>query len=312
MTYIGQVQIKVTVIADPTRLRHRTTIVVLSCVVAVLAVVATTLGLLGSGGDGPFDFVSVRGETVEILGEGMYQHDSVLVGAGNRGVDVVTLALGVPLLLLFLVGAARGSVRSVALLAAIHAYFARVYASQAIGTAYNDLFIVHVALLGASLFATVLLVMGLWPGDDVDLDRLPRKGVASVLMATAALTLLLWLETPITALIQNAPPATLDHYTTLETHALDLAIIVPLLAVAGWLVARGRGEGSVLALPVLGIVAMLAPALTAMTASQVDAGVDLTAGEIVAYVAGFVLLGLAAVWALGRIVGAIPRVGERG
>lgn len=286
---------------------HRTAVTVLSVVVAVLTTFAATASILSSGAGESFTFVSVHGEVVEIYGRGLYAHDSLMVAAGNHGVDVVTLALAVPVLLgAAIVMARRRSVRAAALLAAMHAYLARVYASQTLGTAYNDLFLVHVAILGASLCAVLLLVMALWPGSAIDTRRLPRRGIAAVLLTTAVLTAALWLETPVTALVRSEPPGTLDHYTTLETHALDLAVIVPLLVVAGVLVLRGRATGSVLAVPVLGIVAMLSPALTAMTVSQVRAGVELEPAQIIGYVAGFVLLGLAAGWALWRIVRTLP------
>ena len=85
-----------------------------------------------------------------IHGEGLYRYDSLFTGAGNRGVDAVTLLLGVPLLLLALDRYRRGSARGALLLLACLGYFAYVFTSMAFGVAWNELFLVYVALLSAS------------------------------------------------------------------------------------------------------------------------------------------------------------------
>lgn len=285
----------------------------LSVLVAVLVVAATLFGLFGAQGGGPYTFTSLRGETVEVFGQGPYRYDSLLVGAGNRGVDLVTLALGVPLLLLFTHLYRRGSSRGALLLAGIHGYLGYVYAGRALGAAYNDLFLIYVAAFSASLFATVSLLSSLMAQGGLFIPgRLPRRLAGAVMLTTAILTFGLWLEAPITAMLSSTAPATMDHYTTLVTHAMDLAVVVPTLALSGMMVLRRRTNGYLIAFPFLFLVAMLAPALTAMTLAQLAAGVALTVSQIVAYVVGFVLLGLAAAWAIWRIVIAVREDADLG
>ena len=57
---------------------------------ALLALVAAGAGLLTTGGR-PSSVTTVHGETVRLYGEGVYRHDSLIAGAGSRGVDAVTL-----------------------------------------------------------------------------------------------------------------------------------------------------------------------------------------------------------------------------
>ena len=56
-------------------------------------------------------FVSLGGETVNIQGGGLYGHESVSMASQGVGMDLVTLLVAMPLLLLTSYFAARGSLR---------------------------------------------------------------------------------------------------------------------------------------------------------------------------------------------------------
>lgn len=290
----------------------RLRILALTTVAALGASVATVVTLLGSDEGASHAYTTVRGETVEIFGQGLYRYDSLLVGSGNLGVDLVTLVLAVPLVVVFAVLYGRGSKRGELLLAGMLGFLAYVYAGRTLGTtAYNDLFLVYVIVFAASVLALFLLLASLGSEDPFRAAALPRRAIAAIVLAIAGVTTALWLEAPITALLGSASPATLDHYTTLFTHGLDLAVVVPLLTVSGIMIARRRTLGYLAAVPPLVLVAMLAPTLTSMTMHQVRAGVELTTDEIVVYVASFVALGLSAAWAVWRLIAVLPRTGAR-
>jgi len=104
-------------------LRKSPVVPLLGAIVAVLALVATATGLLGSGGPGERTFVTTRGATVHLYGTGLYKLDTVFSAAGQRGTDLITLALGVPLLVVCLVLYWRGSLRAGLLLVGAFAYF---------------------------------------------------------------------------------------------------------------------------------------------------------------------------------------------
>jgi hypothetical protein len=276
----------------------------LGWVIVVLATVAALAGLLASEGPGPSTFVTARGQAVQLSGRGLYRHDSVFTEAGNRGVDTVTLALGVPLLVFSLARYRRGSPRGGLLLAACLGYFGYVYTSMALGTAWNQLFLVYVALMSASLFA-LLRLLG---GHELRLRaarlfaRAPRRGPALFLVASGLVTAAIWLAPVVSALVQGGPPVLLDHATTLFTHALDLALIVPATIVTGVLIWRRDASGYLYALPLLGLVVLLAPVIAASTVSQMTAGIRFTPGQVIGPIASFVVLGALASWVLASML----------
>jgi hypothetical protein len=157
----------------------------LTLLVAALTAVATLTGLLWRGGDAPATVVSVHGETVDLYGEGLYRHDSVFKGAGNRGTDAVTLALGVPLLVAAAVLHRRGSLRGTLLLVGtLASWTLYLYGTMAVGTAHNELFLVYVALLAASLYGLIFAMRSVdTRALAVDADpRLPRRSLAAFMI----------------------------------------------------------------------------------------------------------------------------------
>ena len=259
-------------------------VVGLSALIAVLALVAAGTGLFYGDGGSPFTFTSVRGQPVEIYGQGLYRFDTLFQGAGNKGTDTVTLFLGIPLLVLSVLLYRRGSLRGGLLLLGALTWFLYTYASYALGpVAYNELFLLYVVLFSASLFALVLAfgsfdVRGLPTRFSA---RLPRRGPVIFMFVSALVTLGVWLFVPITALLQGEPPERLDTYSTLFTNALDLAVIVPTVFLAGVLMLRGDPLGYLIAFPLLVLEAFLAPMIAAQTVSQLRAGVTFPPGQIV-------------------------------
>ena len=271
----------------------------------MLALIAAGVGLFWQDGGGSSSFTTLRGQTVETYGRGLYRYDTLFVGAGNRGTDTVTLFLGIPLLVLSTLLYRRGSLRGGLVLTGALTWFLYVGASYALGAvAYNNLFLIYVALFSASLFAFVLALTSI----DIQAlpsyfsSRMPRRGPAIFMFASGLLTLFVWLIEPITALIQGRPPEHLGPYSTLFTNAVDLSIIVPTAFVAGGLILRRNPLGYLMAIPLLVLEAMLAPLIVAQSVSQVQAGVSFTPGEMVGPIAGFAVLGLLAIWIIVAIL----------
>jgi hypothetical protein len=256
----------------------------------------------------------VRGGTVHLYGSGLYKLDTVFSGSGQRGTDVVTLAIGVPLLIACLAFYRRGSLRAALLLAGVFAYFLYVYASLALGYAFNQLFLVYVALFGAGLYGLVLVLR------DIDLDALPeetvatlpRRGPVAFLLFSAVVVLVVWLQPVVTALLDGDAPARMDSYTTAVTYALDLAVITPALFICAGLLLRRRPLGYLLSFPLLGTIVLLGPAIAAQTVSQTRSGVELTPGEQVGPVVGFLIVCAWAIWMAVSILRRMPASGPVG
>lgn len=275
--------------------------VALSALVAALSVVAALIGLLATGGDAPRAVTSVHNEVVELYGSGAYRYDTVFKAAGNRGSDLVTLVLGAPLLVVATILYRRRSLRGALLLAGALSWPLYLYATMAVGASYNELFLLYVALFGASLFAFVLTVLSI---DREALGvRMHRRGpwrrLAALMLAGGIVTMVVWLVPLAAAALAGEPPDLLEHQTTMVTDALDLGVITPATLTAAYLLHRRRAEGYLVAFPLLVLLTFLLPMIVAQTVFQLRADVSFTAAEIVGPVGGFVVL---AALALGLVV----------
>ena len=279
-------------------------ILVLGAVIVALSALATIVGLLAR--PNPVEVVTVRGSVAELFGGGVYHYDTVFVGAGNRGTDAVTLVIAIPLLMLCLRETRRASLRWTLMVSGAVAWFLYVYLTMAVGSAFNPLFLVYVVIFSAALWMLGLVIRNV---DVVRLagqvDRLPRTGPAVLMLVSGVATAMIWLVPILGAQLAGDAPARLDSYTTVVTTAIDAAVITPAAVVAGILILRRSGVGYLMAVPLLVLESMLAPMIAAQTTSQVLAGVSFQPGEIVAPLAGFVVLAGAAVWVLGTILRAL-------
>lgn len=170
-----------------------------------------------------------------------------------RGYDLVMLVVALPLLVLGLLAARRGSLLGLALTSSLLAYTAYTYAYYAFGTGFNDLFLVHVATLACAAVALLLVLLG------IDADRFRRAGSGHVPARTVAalLGLLtvslggLWLYHGVANVVSGEVPVGSSLVETdLVVHlgmALDLAVLVPMYGAAALLVWRRTGWGFVLA-----------------------------------------------------------------
>ncbi len=285
-------------------------VVVLSSLVALLAAIAAATGLFLKDDGAPFSFSTLRGQTAQIFGQGLYRYDTLFFGAGFRGQDTVALFLGVPLLVISIVLYQRGSVSGQLLLTGTLGYFLYLYSSMALGASYNRLFLLYIVIFSASLFAFVQVF------SSVNLDLvasqipagLPRRGLAIFMFAAGLVTLVVWGAPLVVALIKGGPPDRMDSYTTMVTYALDLATITPATFLCAVLILRSDPLGYVMAAPLLTLIVLLAPQIILSTVFQKSAGVPFTTGEVIGPVTGFVVLGLIAAWLLVAILRGLSRV----
>jgi hypothetical protein len=285
-------------------MRSSRALIWLALLIGILAIVAAAIGVFWQSPGSPFAFTTVRGETVMVYGQDLYRYDTVFIARGFMGKDAVILLLGVPLLLASTWFYRRGSLRGGLLLLGTLGYFLYAYASTALSAAYNNLFLLNVALFSASFFAFVLAFTSF---DREALaaryaERLPRRGVAAFMFASALVILVVWGAPLVVALVRNDTPAGLESYTTMYTHAVDLAIIGPATVIAGVLILRRQILGYLMALAMLVLEIMLAPLITAQTIYQLSYGLTLTPAEIIGPVASFAVLGLFAIWVLVAIL----------
>lgn len=149
-----------------------------------------------------------------------------------RGGDLVTLVLVAPLLAAALDAARRGSARGRLIWAGTLGYAVYNYAYVAFGAEFNDLFLVHVAILSLAIWALILLLAGL----DTDAvaarfgNRTPARTVAALFGVVTLVLAGLWTYSSLRQAVTGelpagaAPPAALHM-----VYATDLTFfVVPL------------------------------------------------------------------------------------
>lgn len=260
----------------------------------ILALIAAAAGLWPGEG-APYPLTTFRGEEVTINARGLYYWDTVSSAAQMQANDLVTLVLGLPLLVVSFWLARRGSLRGRLLLTGTLGFVLYTYMSMCFGAAYNQLFLVYVALFGLSLYAFILSMMSF----DLQAlprhfsEQLPRRSIAGVLIFVATFLLLAWLGRIAATLAPAAIPA-LENTTSLFIQAMDLALIVPLCVLAAVLLVRRSPWGYLLApVAVLKFVTM-GLAVSLMGVNQARVGAPVSMVELVIFpIITLLILGLA-------------------
>jgi hypothetical protein len=265
--------------------------------IVVLALFAAGIGLFYPNEGSPFTFTAVRGETVQIWGQGWYRYDTPIGALSFKAGDLITLFLAIPVLIVSFVLYRQGSMRGGLVLTGALAYFLYVYISLGFGATYNSLFLVYVLIFSASLFGLILALTSF----DVQTlpahfsETLPQRGIGIFLVVSGIILSLIWLVLSIIpALLQNKAAPEAYFYTTFMTGIVDIGIVAPALIVAGVLILRRAPLGYLLASTMLVFTSILGPNLTAGGTIQVIEKV-ITIGQAMAFTVPFVILALIAI-----------------
>lgn len=276
-----------------------------------LALVAALAGLLWPGEGSPVPFTTIRGQSVLLYGQGLYRHDTLFSAGAFKGSDLLVVGGVLPLLLVGTLAYRRGSLRGAFLLTGALSYLLYNSASMAFSAAFNQLFLVYVALFSASLFAVILALRTLERTTVREHfgSRLPRRTAAGILFLTGPGTALLWLSVFLGSLLSGEAPAELGSYTTLFTHGLDIAVIAPAAVLAGVLLLRHEPLGAVLGIPILVLCTLIGPMVILQTIMQLQVGVAFSTSQFIVMIGGFVTMSLLAAGvtlAVFRQIGAHP------
>lgn len=204
-------------------------VVGLVALVGALAAIASGAGVLLRSDLATMPFVTVRGEHVDVLTNGIYRYNGKAVAAEGVGWDAVTLFLVVPALAFLLPALFRGALSARLATTGILAYFLYQYFEYATFLAYGPLFGVYVAIVALSLTGIVLLVSQIEVAGlgDRFTARFPRRGVVALGLFMAMLLSGMWL--PMIARSFGAQVVgDLSGATTLVVQAFDLGLLVPL------------------------------------------------------------------------------------
>ena len=265
--------------------------------IAVLAIILAGFGFFSQGGDGPFSFSTVHGNTVEIYGQGVYRHDSSFVATLSRGTDLVSLFVSLPLLLIGYWSYRRNSLRGSIFLIGILLYFLYVGVTYTFSLIFNSLFLVYTSLFSASLFATIIAL------STFDVQELaskvktgmPRRGIAILMLVAGFGTLFLWLSELVGPLMTGQAPANLGPYTTMFTHGFDSAVITPATVLTGIYLLKQKPVGYLLAGPLLILCTMIGVAVLSQTLYQATEGITFPIPVYIGMIGSWVVMGAFAV-----------------
>lgn len=247
-------------------MNQRFSITTLVLFIAILSAIAASSGIFSSNGPGQYEYKSIRGETVTVYGEGIYEHMSAEVAPQGIAQDYVTLFLAIPLLLIALTWARKGSLRGRYLLAGTLAYFLVTYLFYLVMAMYNILFLVYTALLGLSFFALALVLLSFKPEQlpGQFSNNTPVKITGGFLIFNSAAIGSLWLGVVVPPLLDGSViPAQTEHYTTLIVQGLDLGLLLPLSFLSGFLLMRKKPFGYLLAPTYFVFLSLMMTALAA-------------------------------------------------
>jgi hypothetical protein len=239
-------------------------IIIISALIAVLAIIAA-----GSG----------------IFRDGLYKNDTKSGAAQLVGNDLVTLLLCVPMLLISAYYTANGSLRSKLIWMGTIFYFLYVYAMLSFMAAYNQLFLVYVAIYSLCMFTFVWSLITLDAGRvQKSLTNAPIKLAAGFMFLIVLAVSAMWLSIVIGSLMSGERPAILETYTTLVIQAMDLGIIVPLAAITGILLLKKNAWGYALASLVLIKGITLGTAVLSMALFMWLNGVEIVIPQVIMFV----------------------------
>jgi hypothetical protein len=279
-------------------MKNQSTLNWLVPLVAVLTVIAAGMGLFWQTEGSPYRFTTLYGETVEIYGQGVYNHDTIFSAGAIQGADAVTLFGGVPLLAVSFLLYRKGSLRGGFLLASILAYYFYYAASLGLVVAYNKLYLVYLALFSASFFAFLVAITA------IDLpslpnrfsSHLPRRGMAIFMFVVGIGVAFIWLSDVINALTTNGVPEALGSHTALVTYTLDVGIIAPTCLLAGILLLRRVPLGYLLTGLLTIMLALIGAMVIGQTVMQLNLGLQFSTGQLIGKVGTWIVMGGIAIW----------------
>ena len=261
--------------------------------IAVLTIVSAGAGLFWQDEGNPYTFTMLYGETVQIYGQGVYEHDTIFSAGASKGADLVALFVTLPLLIVSFIYYRRGSLRGGFLLASALAYYLYYGASLALVVAYNNLYLVYLALFSASFFAFILSLrmvdLTTLPGRIS--PRLPGRGMSIFMFVVGIGMAFIWLSDVTNALSTKGVPEALGVNISLITYTLDVGIIAPSALLAGFLLLLRAPLGYLLTGVLTILLALVGAMVIGQTVMQLNIGVPLSTGQLIGKVGTWVIMG---------------------
>ena len=256
-------------------MKYKKSITTLALIIFILATVASVYGVFSRDISSKKEFKAISGQTVKLYAKGLYKNDSVSCGSQAVGQDIVTLAMGLPLLLISVFIYRKNLLKGKLLLAGTLGYFLYTYTSYSFLCMYNSFFLIYVMLMSLSFYAFTLTMMSfnLETISDCFSKKLPVILIGGVLIFMSIAVGMMWLGIILPALKQGTFPKLLEQYSTFTIQVLDLGFVVPTTILAGILLIKRKSFGYLLAAVISIKEVTLLTAIIAMIIGQIHSGV---------------------------------------
>jgi hypothetical protein len=239
-----------------------------------------------------------------------FYRDAAVLLPQLYGQDLLTLVVAVPTLAGALYYAHQGSLRGYVVWLGVTGYLLYTYASYALLTSFNELYLVYVALFGLTLFTLIGGIARIDPTDLKEaLDGHPVRGYVAFQALVAGLVALMWLaEVGPASLAGTRPPSIAETSLPVPViQSLDLGVVVPSFALSAALLWKQRAWGYVFTGVLLVKGTTLGLAVLAMIVFMLRNGQPVPLPQIVL----FALLSLVGLGLTTRFIRAIPRSSSR-
>jgi hypothetical protein len=237
--------------------------------------------------------------------------DGILLGpavqnGSARGTAATMGLVACPVLAGSIVAARRGS--ALGLLGWLGSSAFLLYNAQLLlyATPFNRLFLLYVATLALAGWSITLVLrraLPVWAAGGSS-DRFPARGIAVYVWVVVGLNAMLWLRTIGSAVTATDPPSFLagTGTTTNPVFVQDLALWLPLMAVAAGALWRGRGWGRLVvgSVLVMWVIESISVATDQWMAHQADPASNAASPSAVPLFASLALVGLVPVALFAR------------
>ncbi len=258
-------------------MKNKKPITLLSILISIVTIIATSFGIFSNQGTGEYVYKSIQGEDVVIYGKGIYQNMSADVAIQGIAQDYITLFIGVPILLVALYFARKGSIRGIFVLSGVSGYFLLTYLFYTAMAMYNIMFLAYIFLLSASFFTFILTLFSYNTAqmrDIVNSEKLVQYA-GLFLIINGSLVALLWLSVILPPLFDGTIyPKGLQHYTTLIVQGFDLGLFLPMAFVTGILALRKNVYGYQFTIIYIIFLTLMMTALTSKILFMAQAGAN--------------------------------------
>ena len=237
---------------------------------------AAVLGL-AQGLTIPLTLLMIIASGFGLFAESLYL-DNRWSTSGFRGNDLITLVIAVPLMSVSLVASRRGSLRGHLIWLGTIAYALYNYLFYLFGAAFNDLFLIYVAVVALALWTLILGLVQTDPGaaQRALSPNAPLRWVAANMILIGSFLGIAWIAQSLDFVVTGTVPQSVEDsgIQTAIVFALDLTLIVPSMFIAAWLTWTKRLWGVVMSAVLMVKAAAYTLALISMSFFAAAADVE--------------------------------------